>query len=153
MAWIICHKSTAWLLPDLFVSLLSGIPQNSVFLIRYLQGSWSHLTFVVIPDLKLYPTFCWLLHTKHHWSFFSRTFSEVLNSQLHYEFFKRFMIGENTIHPLSFWKSIEELRDMPPGRKRGARTRNIFRRNFSKKAKHGNYIKRTLATISVWRNN
>lgn len=63
------------------------------------------------------------------------------------------MMGENTIHPLSFWKSIEELRDMPPGRKRGARTRNIFRRNFSKKAKHGNYIKRTLATISVWRNN
>lgn len=76
MAWIICHKSTAWLLPDLFVSLLSGIPQNSVFLIRYLQGSWSHLTFVVIPDLKLYPTFCWLLHTKHHWSFFSEHFQK-----------------------------------------------------------------------------
>ncbi|VDI26949.1 Hypothetical predicted protein [Mytilus galloprovincialis] len=69
-----------------------------------------------------------------------RTFSEVLNSQLHYEFFKRYMMGEKTIHPLTFWKSIEELRDMPPGRKRQARTRNIIRRNFSKKAKHGAFL-------------
>ncbi|CAC5396313.1 unnamed protein product [Mytilus coruscus] len=69
-----------------------------------------------------------------------RTFAEVLHSQLHYDFFKRFMMGEKMLHPLAFWKSIEELRDMPAGRRRKIRIRNILRRNFSKKAKHGAFL-------------
>ncbi|XP_052062339.1 regulator of G-protein signaling protein-like [Mytilus californianus] len=50
------------------------------------------------------------------------------------------MMGEKTRHPLAFWKSIEELRDMPAGRRRKIRIRNILRRNFSKKAKHGAFL-------------
>ncbi|XP_063441197.1 regulator of G-protein signaling protein-like isoform X2 [Mytilus trossulus] len=69
-----------------------------------------------------------------------RSFMEVLNSALHLDFFRRFMASFKTPYPLAFWKNIEELREMPPGRLRHNMISNIIRKYFSKSAKQGAWL-------------
>ncbi|XP_052061919.1 regulator of G-protein signaling protein-like [Mytilus californianus] len=69
-----------------------------------------------------------------------RNFMEVLNSALHYDFFRRFMASNKTPYPLAFWRNIEELRQMPPGRLRHNMISNIIRKYFGKSAKQGAWL-------------
>ncbi|XP_062597372.1 regulator of G-protein signaling protein-like, partial [Saccostrea cucullata] len=66
-----------------------------------------------------------------------RNLMEVLQSPVHYEFFKRFMMGNKTVHPLLFWKYVEDLKEAQSARHRNHLISVIYRKFFSKSAKQG----------------
>lgn len=62
---------------------------------------------------------------------------ECLNVPLQFDFFKRFMVANKCVMPALFWKAVEELKELQSSRQRNTLTLQIFRRFFSKSAKHG----------------
>lgn len=62
---------------------------------------------------------------------------EVLQSPIHFEFFKRFMMDNKTVHPLLFWKYVEDLKEAQFARHRNHIISVIYRKFFSKAAKQG----------------
>lgn len=62
---------------------------------------------------------------------------EVMQSPIHFEFFKRFMMDNKTVHPLLFWKYVEDLKEAQSARHRNHIISVIYRKFFSKAAKQG----------------
>eukprot|EP00105_Crassostrea_gigas_P001305 XP_011413410.2 PREDICTED: regulator of G-protein signaling protein-like [Crassostrea gigas] len=66
-----------------------------------------------------------------------RNLVEVMQSPIHFEFFKRFMMDNKTVHPLLFWKYVEDLKEAQFARHRNHIISVIYRKFFSKAAKQG----------------
>lgn len=60
-----------------------------------------------------------------------------MQSPIHFEFFKRFMMDNKTVHPLLFWKYVEDLKEAQSARHRNHIISVIYRKFFSKAAKQG----------------
>ncbi|OWF50105.1 uncharacterized protein LOC110450805 [Mizuhopecten yessoensis] len=66
-----------------------------------------------------------------------KTFMEVLNHPVHFDFFKRYMMSNKMAHTLQFWSAVEELKDTQGARGRQNMVLQIFKRFFSRGAKQG----------------
>lgn len=66
-----------------------------------------------------------------------KTFMEVLNNPVHYDFFKRYMVSNKMPTPLAFWSAVEELKETQTARGRQNMVLQIFKRFFSRGAKQG----------------
>ncbi|XP_033755035.1 uncharacterized protein LOC117337983 [Pecten maximus] len=66
-----------------------------------------------------------------------KTFMEVLNNPVHFDFFKRYMVSNKMVTPLAFWSAVEELKDTQTARGRQNMVLQIFKRFFSRGAKQG----------------
>lgn len=71
------------------------------------------------------------------YAFSFRCFLEILTNNVHYEFFKRFLVLKRSAMPLLFWKQVQDMKETKNPRQRIAKIAQIFRRFFSKYAQYG----------------